>query len=285
MLIEDIGLRVMPLGRRWTERDFSVELVPPSERFEGLIADGLKPEGYEGLTEGVCDFMRESAQIAMQYGRAIYEIVYLTDDRGDVASLEFAYVPPNSIDEEGDAFIQHVPQEISVGRELPAEIRIARRDLMIFEPPLEPARIVRMLEALAEVSRPDLPEFVQQEMQGEASVSYSATEGIRFQDLAVAEVSREIGWDARSGLTGKETFLEYYVVVRRLRFERFLARFRQSLLEQLNSYLSVIGEALGENGQLVITGMPTEADVDAAEDHLKRGDSDFGELLAPFSIA
>jgi hypothetical protein len=51
----------------------------------------------------------------------------------------------------------------------------------------------------------------------------------------------------------------------------------ESLLEQLNSYLEVIGEALGENGQLLITGMPTEADVDAAEDHLKRGDSDFGE--------
>src|SRR5438105_3109130 len=45
MLIEDIGLRVMPLGRRWTEREFSVELVPVSERFEALITDALKPEG------------------------------------------------------------------------------------------------------------------------------------------------------------------------------------------------------------------------------------------------
>jgi hypothetical protein len=142
----------------------------------------------------------------------------------------------------------------------------------------------RMLTALDEVGRPELPEFVEQEMRGEARVGYSTTEDIRFKDLALAEVSRELGWDMRNAFTGREIFLEYYTIVRRLRFERFLARFREQLIEKLNSYLLQIGEVVGERGQLALTGMPTEADVDAAMDSLERGDQDFKDLLAPFSL-
>jgi hypothetical protein len=283
MLIEDVGLQVMPLGPRWTEREFAVALVPVSEAFEELISDALEPQGREGLTDAACQFMRETAQLAMQYGRAIYELVYLRDSEDAVAAIEFAYVPPRSITLGGDEYLQRVPEELAAQWDVPTEIRGPASDLMFFEPPIPASTIRRTLIALAEVGRPELPDFVEREMLGEASVGYSSTEEIRFKDLAMAEVSRDIGWDMRNMFTGRDTFLEYYTIVRRLRFERFLANFREHLISQLNTYLISIGEAVGETGQLVVSGLPTEADIAAAEISLQRGDRDFKEILEPFS--
>jgi len=284
MLIEDVGLRVMPLGLRWTEREFAVELVPSSERFEELLSEALEPDGREGLTDSTCHFVRETAQLAMRYGRAIYELVHLRDEDDGVAAIEFAYVPPRSITLEGDDYLQRVPDELAAQWDVPTEIRGPASDLMIFEPPIKASVIRRTLVALAEVGRPELPGFVEKEMLGEESVGYSSTEEIRFKDLALAEVSRDLGWDMRTMFTGQETFLEYYTIVRRLRFERFLARFRSNLVDGLNTYLASIGEAIGESGQLVLRGLPTEADIDTAEASLKRGDQDFKDLLEPFSV-
>ena len=102
--------------------------------------------------------------------------------------------------------------------------------------------------------------------------------------LEIGAVDRDVETGVHLDETGHvETFLEYYTIVRRLRFERFLAH-RRDLLERLNSYPRVVGEILWESGQLVIAGLPTEADVDAAEESLKRGDSEFRDLLAPFSL-
>jgi hypothetical protein len=284
MLVEDVGSRVMPLGTRWSEREFAVELVPPSERFAELISDALNPGDRDGLTDAACEFVRETSQIAMRRGRAIYEVVYLRDEADAIAGLEFGYVPPASIVQHGDSYIQHVPSELAEQWEVPTEIRGPMSDLMIFEPPIQAAALRRMLIALAEVGRPMLPDFVEREMRGEETVGYSSTEDIRFRDLALAELTRDLGWDMRAMFSGRETFLEYYTTVRRLRFERFLARFRNGVIGQLNAYLVDIGKAVGETGQLVLRGLPTEADVDAAEVSLQRGDKDFKDLLAPFSI-
>jgi hypothetical protein len=284
MLIEDVGLRVMPLGTRWTEQDFAVELVPASERFEEMLAEALEPEGREGLTDAACHFIRETAPLAMHDGRAIYEIVYLRDESGAVAALDFAYVPSRSVSFDGDEYLQRVPEDLAKQWNVPTEIRGSARDLMVFEPPIKASTIQRMLLALAEVGRAQLPDFVEKQMLGEENVGYSPTEEIRFKDLALAEVSRDLGWDMRAAFTGNETFLEYYTIVRRFRFERFLARFRQRIIDQLNTYLSGIGAIVGESGQLVVRGLPTEADIDAAEISLRSGDRDFKDILEPFSV-
>lgn len=88
----------------------------------------------------------------------------------------------------------------------------------------------------------------------------------------------------RSMFSGDDYFLEYYVHVRLLRFERVLIRFRDRLIEQLNSYLVGVGEVIGETGQLTVRGLPTKTDVDAAEASLAQGGQSFKDLLEPFSL-
>jgi hypothetical protein len=283
MLIQDVGQQVMPLGTRWTERDFSVDLVPLSARFEELLADALEPDGRDGLTDAACEFLRQTAQLCMHYGRAIYEIVYLRDDDGQVAELEFAFVPPRSITIDGDSYLQQVPEELAQQWDVPTETRGPVSDLMILKPPIDGETIHRTLLTLAEVGRPQLPEFVEKQMLGEEDIGYSATDEILTKDLAIAEVSRHLGWDMRAMFAGKDTFLEYYTTVRRLRFERFLAQFRVTLVEQLNRHLVQVGEVIGEDGQLTLQGLPDEDAVAAAEESLRLGEKGFKDLLEPFS--
>lgn len=283
MLIEDVGQRVMPLGTRYTERTFSVELVPASERLEALLADAFEPSGRDGLTDAACEFFRQTAELCMRYGRAIYEIVYLRDDDGELVELEFAFVPPRSITVDGDRYLQRVPEELAQQWDTPTEIRGSVTDLMILTPPIEGETIYRTLLALAEVGRPQLPDFVERQMLGEEDVGYSATDEILTKDLALAEVSRHIGWDMRAMFSGRDTFLEYYTTVRRLRFERFLVNFRTTLVEQLNRHLLEIGKVVGADGHLVLQGLPREEDIAAAEEALRHGKKDFKDLLEPFS--
>jgi hypothetical protein len=284
MLIEDVGLRIMPLGRRWTDRDFAVVLEPASGSLEELLSQALKPEGREGLTDALCEFVRETAQLVMHYGRAICELVYYRDENDVVAAIEFGYVPPDSITIEGAKYLQRVPAELAAQYEIATEIRGPASDLMIFDSPIQAPALHRMLMSLAEVGRPVLPDFVQKQILGEENIGYSSTDEILFTNLGLAEASRDVGWDMRSMFSKDDYFLEYYAIVRRLRFERFLIQFRDRLIDQLNSYLVGIGEIVGETGRLTVTGLPTDADVNAAEASLEHGDKDFKDLLEPFSI-
>lgn len=284
MLIEDVGLQIMPLGARWSDREFSVDLHPASERLEQLLSQALDRDGIDGLTDAVCDFVREAAKLIMHYGRAIYELVYLRDESGAVAAVEFGYVPPKSITIEGSSYIQSVPEELAAQWEIETAIRGPASDLMVFDAPIKAQALHRILMSLAEVGRPVLPDFVEKQMLGEENVGYSSADDIRFQQLGLAEACREIGWDMRSMFSRDDYFLEYHALVRKLRFQRFLIRFRDRLIDKLNSYLVSIGEVVGEVGQLRVSGLPTEADVDVAEGSLLRGDRDFKAIFEPFSL-
>lgn len=282
MLIEDVNLQVIPLGKRWAKRDFDITLSPPSDEFASLIAEALEPGNYEGLTDAVCHFVREAAQTVMRDGRAVYELVYMRDEDGVIRAVEFAYVPPKSVERDGDSFIQRVPADVAAQWTIPTEIQVPATSLAFFEPPIKARKLRRMLEALATVNRPELLGFVEAQMRGEANFGYSATEAFRTQELASAEMTKEIGWDMRAAIAGRETFLEYYVIIRRLRFERFLMQFRNGLIDQLNNYVRSLGEAVGHPAELVVSGLPTESDVDAALASLETGDKDLNDILTPF---
>jgi hypothetical protein len=284
MLIEDVGLRIMPVEQRWTDRAFSVDLEPSSEHIESLLSAALDPGGHGSLTDAVCSFVRETAQTVMVYGRAIQESVFLRDEAGELAGIEFAYVPPDSITIDGGLYLQRVPADLATQWGIAREVRGPASTLMVFDSPLNPETLRRMLTSLAEVGRPVLPDFVEKQMLGEENIGYSPMDEIRFKQLALAEASREIGWDMRSMFSGDDYFLEYYAIVRRLRFERFLIRFRDRVIDQLNEYLGRVEDVIGAAVRLKLTGLPTGADVDAAEASLAAGPPSFRELLEPFAI-
>ena len=282
MLIEDIHLQVIPLGKNWSKRDFEIGLVPHSDELATLLAVGLEPDNYQGLTDAVCHFVREAAQTVMTRGRAVYEIVYMRDGTERIRAMEFAYVPPDSIERDGDLYIQRVPEEVANQWEISTTISVNADSLALFEGPLKPRKLRRLLEALAAVNRPELLDFVEAQMRGEDNVGYSTSEAFRTQELATAELTKDIGWDMRAAFTGRETFLEYYVIVRRLRFERFLLKLRQGLIDQLNRHVRALGEAIGHPAELVVSGLPTESTIDTATRSLEAGDGDFRDILAPF---
>ena len=65
---------------------------------------------------------------------------------------------------------------------------------------------------------------------------------IRARRLAVAEGSTYPGWDTRTATNEKAKVLEYYVLPRRLRFERFKIELPEYLLGALNEALARLGK-------------------------------------------
>ena len=75
MLIEDVSLGIMPVGRHARRRNFKVGITPGSKSVEELLANALARRDYsEDLVGAVCDFFRECAETIMTFGEAIYEI-------------------------------------------------------------------------------------------------------------------------------------------------------------------------------------------------------------------
>jgi hypothetical protein len=112
-------------------------------------------------------------------------------------------------------------------------------------------------------------------------VPFDVNAFIRAHRLAIANACKDLGWNARGVI--EENSLEYYVLYRRLWFERFRVELRDHLIGTFNEGLACAGEKVGFAGQLTIEGVPTISDVEAAESHLAAGDIPFHDLIEPFT--
>jgi hypothetical protein len=287
MLIQDVSLAVMPISRYARKKTLSVTLTPPSEATERLIESALgRQEWCRGLESAVREFFRECSQVAMAYGEAAYEIVYISDVKQDkVVGFELAFIQPHTILNRKGQMVQYVPRDIATQRRLPQFVPLSPHRILRFEPP-QPVHkeYGPMMESLAILSTMDLPEFaLEGARQDRPRIPYDSAIHVKAHKLALAEAGKAIGWNAR-GLFD-EDFLEYYLLHRRLRFERFVIDMRDGIVSKVNDALALAGKELAYSARLEIQGLPTIRDVEAAEQKLAQGSCPFREVLEPFLMS
>lgn len=286
MLIEDVGLGVMPIGGRMEQSRFKISLSTANQDAERVIGEALTYDEYgygDNLSAAVCDFFQTCANSVLAFGPAPHEIVYLSEAAGGkVVGFELVPIQPATVFRRFGKLVQYLPADVAETHHLPRHIELLADDILWFEPPEDLAeRIPEMMDQLAALSQRPMPDFAMREMtQNAGRTVYNFSDHHLWQRKAVASACKEIGWNARDYTA--EGVLPYYLLHRRLRFEKFKIDLRHSLLSTLNAGIARVGKKIGFEGELVVEGLPSLSDVTAAETDLREGKKSSKEILAPF---
>ena len=285
MFIEDVDVQVIPYVRLSEKEPFRVELVPPSEEVESLVAGALKSRdrGWrEELASSLADFVRECTQSVITAGEAIYEIVYfssLKDEKPVMFQLEL--IRPFTLKCRRGKYYQEIPEKVAERLGISQSIDLPQESILIFRLPPELRKSVELtLRTLVVLSKKIMPEFALNFAEAASKFHYDSSDQLYFQKLALAHAGRALGWNARSLLT--EDMLEFYTLKRQLLFERFKIVVRNSIVETLNDGLKLAGRRMGFEGRVCLHGLPTLSDVEKAEYELESGNKAFGDVLKPF---
>jgi hypothetical protein len=282
----DISLHIMPIGGRSRARKgFKVSLEPHDEEFEQVVASALADQhqdyAYE-LARKVCDFFHHCAARIIEQGKAVYEIVLLSDsDTGESKCFELVPIDVRTLESRHGKTFQIVPTEWAARHDLPTTIPLQDDRLIIFSPPSSFSSLNEINEALARLGGAGISRMYSTTRDDPTSF-YDAREHIRAEKLALAAATRTIGWTG--GETLSEIFLEYYTLHRRLIFERFVISLREAILQTLNEVLGRVGPRFGKSARLQISGLPTLDDVAKAVDELAAGERTFNSVLDDFTL-
>lgn len=283
MLIDDVRHSVIPVPDH-TRKPFSITLIPPDHKAEEIIAEAIERQGYGvGLSDAVYSFMDLCAATLVELEEAYYEIAYFIDAENKKVGFYLSFIPTGTIIHEGDTMKQYVPADIVRQRNLPGQyLDLIPENILSFKLP----EYVRhdfgsMMSFLARQSNNIAPEFYMDNLHNpQNQIPFDYGKFHRTQKMALHEATKLIGYNFRD--YDMEHITEYYLWHRELEFERFKIEFRKSILATLNDGISRVGKELGFNSQIEIKGLPTDADVSAAQEKLLSGVGTFNEILSTF---
>ncbi len=283
MLIQDVSNAVLP-APGYTKAKYEIQLAPTNADLEDLIVKALRDRGHRrSLTDAAYDFFQECASTMTAFGRADYEIVYLSNTEGKIIAFALSRIQPLTLVSRRGRVWQYVPKRIAHERDLSSQyVKLVPEDVVSFRLPMHVQRHHRrMMESLAFMSINFLPDFTMTNLKGETRVPFDLGEFSRVQKIALARSTREIGWNGRQLF--RERILEYYFFYRHLVFERFKCEMRNSIVETLNLGIQRAGSQIGFEVGLNINGLATLTDIEDALRKLKDGEGDsFDEIMKPF---
>lgn len=280
MLYQDVQSSVLPY-RIGENPDFGVRLDPdPGKAHRDQIVEGLGQDSWRGLDDAVDRWLREASGALALCGRVAYEIVYLVEvDTSERVGFQLHLVPPGLYYRRWGRDLQYVPRRD--GERRGRAVRLPADRLILAEFPAgrrrEMQRALAALDVASDFSSASTDLAVAAMNQG---LAYDFSVHRQMHEVAVARASKTFGWDARR--TVEERMLEPYRVWGYLQQERFKIELRSVLLDGLNRGLGKVGARLGWSSRVVIDGLPTERDVQQAEDDLVHGSCGVDEILQRF---
>jgi len=287
VLPRDISLHVMPIdGQSKARKDFRVELEPTDEELTSVIAQALAAQAGSyhdrDLRRAVCDFVRRVAARLIRYEHAAFEIVLLRDRRSnELTACDLFEINVATLSHDADGITQRVLPEVAVERKVPTAIHLDPDRLALFHLPPEFTNVREAKEALSYLGGSALFQMYEA-AQADDSLGYDAKNHIRAEHLATAAATRSIGWNDNTTFYG--LFSEYYVIHRRLTFEGFVIRLRETILATLNEAVAKIAAEFGKRAELKVIGLPTLEDVNRAKAELAAGSRTFNSVLDDFSL-
>jgi hypothetical protein len=286
MLAQDVANSIVPIGGTSEKRSFEARLNPSTETVTELVVRGLsRDEGAWGgdLARETCEFFSRCALELMTFGETVYEIVFLSDETdGKNIAFEFIGVAPGTYTWKAGALVQTLPNDYAVDEGLPRETVVNAEMLLRFElPEVFKKDYPRLVAGLVSLGEKLFPDFAMPAEQERRPIPFDSTDYIRTLNMAIAQVVGTIGWDA--GGMWREHTLEYFDLVRHLRFESFKVRLRDQMLSTVNRGISVAGKRLGFSTTLEIRGAPTVEEVALAGRRLESAECTFEEIFSSFN--
>ncbi len=298
MFSEDIHLAIMPIGgRSTTNLDFSVSIEPHSNEMEQRIVEALPTRNglsRYSLTETVCSFVDECAMTMGAYGVAYYEKVNgIRAETVTTPPFQFIRIHNLCIHRKFGIIWQFVPSHVwkeqmkkersMTSKKSPRRWAfLSNRDVAIFQMPSligGPAGFRRILSDLYYIGGLGASQFIIEDMYATAKnrSGYDFAVHRLSQDEQLARVTRRWGWMARNMI--RERVTAYYQFHRRLVFEKAKAILREHIISELNRHLADIGKRLGFDVRIIVSGLPSISDCEAAIMGLASGKMQFKNVV------
>jgi len=285
MLQQDVGF-VLPYGNG-RDDGFSATLTgTDDDHVVELVANALSPKdrGRARLASSLRDFVNRTAQLLVTCGAITYEVDFLSIADAEPPEPPFAFelhlVQPGTLDWIRRRPIQYVPGQLAetVGSDALGYVA------------LDPERLVTIrLDAGTESEVRDAVRFLHeasdQRAAGFALVERSMQQQTPYEPMVhinetgelIAAATVPIGWTVRGLYT--EHRLDPYVAWRSLRFLAFKIRLRDAAMGGVNRAVAMAGSRLAFDARVELSGVPTLADVEAAQDDLKAGSRNLSDLI------
>jgi hypothetical protein len=285
MFIKDVELSIIPIGgRAHGKKQFNITLEPSNPELERIVTSAISTDEYPySLTERVCDFIGQCAVTLLLFSTSTYEIVYLSDEKkGGLVGFEFVHINPFSLVKSGNTMKQLLPKDYAAELGKPEQIVLKPERILAFTLPDNlRGKLDVLIELLSVLSALTTPDFYMKELAANKIKTPYDVKGHYFvQKVALAKATRFLGWNSRQLF--RDEALEYYLIHRDLLFEQFIIELREIILNTLNQGIKRVGEEVGFQTKIVINGLPTITDIQAANDHLQKGNITFAEILEPF---
>ena len=287
LLHQDLDL-VIPYDLGRSDGPSARVVGPDSDRARPLIEYAMSDRDHtRSLTDGLRHLVNSTAQYLVIAGPVTYEIDYLHPSGSPPdppSSFRLELVAPGTMAEHRGRPIQYVPAAFGGPRDRTGlhyvELDPATVVTFSLEPDLEvPVR--KMVEFLKAANRQQGAEATLLEQSMTDPSPYNFSEHQRERSELFARATQPVGWNVR-GLF-KDRHLEPYDVWRQLRFLEFKIRLRNSIMDRLNASITEVGQRIGFEATIELSGLPTLRDVENAKEDLRRGRRGLGEL-AVFAV-
>lgn len=280
MITQDVGRAIVPASGAY------IGLDPQDDINEQVLAHiiGLYNNYGSDLSLAAHEFFDICARRIMAYGQDVYAILNPVEAEGDTpAQFTLAPVDPATLLHSTDGLSQYVPESQRQEFDGSERIKLPAEYTLVFQAPRHlRAPIARTMEALASIDVSGMPDWALEELsEFQRHTTFNAEAHRHTHQLAIAYACKDLGWDARGLL--RENVLEYYLLHRRLQFERFKIELREQLLRTFNEGLDRLDREIGFTGRLTIAGVPSLSDIERAEAHLAEGDLSFQDLVEQFT--
>lgn len=290
MFLEDIRNQVIPY-RSDRESTIAVKFEPEGRRARRLVVHIFEPNGWDP-DEAAEGFVRECVAKLLMNELVPYEIERLRRPQAKRASLfTLRPIQPWSVERTGGGLIQRVPEEdrelgrLLGNRDTSEAIFLPDEDLVCFSLPDELRHELRTtLSYLDSIPEPALPPWLPEELLkgSDYRVSIDAEELKTRRLAAVGRATMNLGWDGRGTLQGAVN--EYYLLVRQIRWQMFLARLRIAVLDTLNQSLAAILAPRGVAATVSTANLAGLDELDALESRLATGAASLGQGYSAISL-
>lgn len=283
MFVEDVKLRIMPIGGRASKKIFSISLEPPDPKVQQIIEEAITPDRYHHDFPGaICDFIADCAVHLLVFETVTYEVVYLSEIKnGKTIGFELVNINPYSLIHRGNSVLQFLPDDHPKPLRERRYKELKPERILTFKLPVNiQGKLDQIMESMRILGLTSPDFFMKELADGLRKTPYEINTHYHMRNVALAKTTKNIGWNARNSFEKEAS--EYYLINRHLKFEKFRIELRDNIVNTLNTGLDLIGKQLGFNSKIVISGLPTLDDVNTAFDHLLKGDTQFKDVLEPF---
>ena len=219
----------------------------------------------------------------MKYQEAIYDIVTLHSREDDsFVGFQLRIIPPLSVRKRFGKWTQYVPEEIAREKGTSTKIELSYDHLVVFRLPRDLKNVIkRTLKQVSFIGKHIASDFVGASLRGETLVRYDFDELNYSQKMAMAEATKDVGWNARNYFS--DEVLEFYELDRYAVQAIFVANIRQLIFSTLNFEIARVASTVGVMGKIIIEGLPTLSDYQEIRKELHEGKKEFNTIFKMLS--